>query len=290
MKSIKIKIKGGLGNQLYQYAMARSYSIINELQLILDVSFYGNQNLRPFLLSRYKINAHINYSGPGFFISIANKLQLKLKRRYIKITKTYAEKDLMYDKFLNTYDVSYFDGYFQSYQYFEDHKKIIKSELSLMNNVNINSLGFISNIRSVYSCIVAVHIRRGDYLSAENIKIYNNLDLEYYLTSMELISSRVSNPFFIIFSDDIHWCKKNWDFSYPHMFFEPVYIDGCGIIDHDVMRVCDHFIISNSTYSWWAAYLGEKANSLILSPQKWFHHNEYNLNEIIPDEWIHIDV
>jgi hypothetical protein len=132
---------------------------------------------------------------------------------------------------------------------------------------------------------VVIHVRRGDYLSEKNRGIYELCDMKYYDSAIDKVKKNVKNPLFFVFSDDIGWCRKSFDKSEKIVFVDDSL--NTDIDDFTLMLQGKHFIIANSTFSWWAAWLNTVPNKIVISPEKWFIDAKMNqlVNNIIPIEW-----
>ena len=210
---LSIKIQGGLGNQLFQWAQGVFLETLGA-QVFYDRTFYKNKN-------GTKIIPHRNFC-----------LDEILKSPLPQI---------------NGEDISAIMGYWQ-----EDNN-IEKIKDNIIQSVKKCPIKTIED-----SC--SIHVRRGDYISLKDI--YHNLDKDYYMKGIERINP--SGPIFI-FSDDISWCKKNIDLKNA-IYSE----DNSEIDDFQLMRSCNHNIISNSTFSWWAAWLNCNQNKKIIQPKLWY--------------------
>lgn len=293
MKNIQIRLKGGLGNQQFQYAIARAYSLEHSKNAVINTSLYNSEVDRTLEILRYKINSKVNFNSSKIAFKVTSFLSRNLNLRYNKYLKSYNEIESYYDEKIFKLDINLLDGYFQSFKYFDKFNETIKEDLSLNKNQTTSGYNLISSLTNINidkKKLIAVHIRRGDYLTSINSKIYNQISLNYYISSIKYISSILNNAYFLIFSDDINWCKQNLKLNHQHTFIDLEKNNQNQLIDQDVMRLCDHFIISNSTYSWWAAYLSAGSESIVISPSKWYLHHRYNINDIIPCHWLKFDV
>ena len=268
---IIVRIIGGLGNQLFQYAMARSISEKLGIEFKLDISGFENYKLHNgYRLNQFNIIENIatneeikKFRGyEGIFRRILNKLGLDIKRP----ESYYQEKFYMrYNEGVFS-DNFYFDGYWQNCRYFEDIREILLKELTPKNISNQAKL----YLKTIDENSVSIHIRRGDYLKLQNI--YNILSVDYYQEAIKILTKTHKNLNFFVFSDDIEWCKNNLN-------IEATYIEKTTDID-DVflMSKMGFNIISNSTFSWWGAWLNEN-NKIVITPKKWFNKKErQNLN------------
>lgn len=154
-------------------------------------------------------------------------------------------------------------GYFQSEKYFKDYKSVIQQLLSLKSSHNTK-----------YNT-TSIHIRRGDYLNLKNE--YAQFNISYYQEAMRRINSKQ----YLIFSDDIDWCKNN--FKGDNIF----YSENKSVVDDlSNMISCEHNIITNSSFSWWGAYLNKNPSKIVIAPDKWFGPNlPHNTKDLLPKEW-----
>ncbi|MFA6554496.1 MAG: alpha-1,2-fucosyltransferase [Candidatus Paceibacterota bacterium] len=254
---IIVKLQGGLGNQMFQYAMGRSLSIKNNTKLLLDTREYDRKNFRTYELGNFSINA-----------KVANLIDR-----------------------LNPFN-THVIGYFQSEQYFKSIEKIIRKEFQL-KNINEEKLNpYLSEIKNTES--VSLHIRRTDYLATKNQKVYLQIPLEYYSKAIEKIRTTLgitndvsSNKLKVfVFSDDIDWVRNNLKipFDIPIKF-----VSGNGFSNSEelyLMTQCKHNITANSTFSWWSAWLNTNPQKIVTTPQKWFVEKNKEETGLIPSSWI----
>lgn len=274
---IVVKLQGGLGNQMFQYAIGRQVATNLNTKLILDTSSYRNDSLRQLQLTNFKIDANTTENK-----IIKNLYSLISK---FKSFKVFREKEtFIYDEsYLNIEPYTILEGYWQNYNYFASIKNLLKNDLTL-RNIDQKILDYSKKI-SMTNNPVCLHVRRGDMVTnKEANKVHGAMDLNYYLESIKLAQGKLRDPFFYIFSDDIGWAKENIkdinanfiDFTNttePHK-------------DFFLMRSCKHFIIPNSTLSWWAAWLESSDNSIVIAPEKWLSIRKLDLySNLIPTSW-----
>jgi hypothetical protein len=270
---IVTKIRGGLGNQMFQYAMAKSLAIEKNKNLYLDLSAFGSTELRNFGLDHFNIDCN-TYKKPNRYIS-------KL-RSYFKTRVNYRESDLGFheDIFKLKEDDIYLKGYFQSEKYFIKYEKEIRHNFQITTPLKEITKQTIDRVKKVNS--VALHIRRGDYLSTQLFMTDKDL---YYKQAVELIENQIDNPVFFIFSDDMEWVKRN--FMIKH---ETVYIDFnddmTNFEDMKLMASCKHNVIANSSFSWWSAWLNNNLNKVVIAPKQWFNDDTIDTEDRIPENWI----
>lgn len=179
----------------------------------------------------------------------------------------------------------YFDGYWQTYKYADEIRKHLIQDLKLKEPLDQNTLDVMSNIGNTNS--ISLHIRRGDYVTdAKTSKIHDVCDLEYYRKAVDIVSKKIKNPQFFIFSDDIEWAKKNLKIQYPMVFVSDLKIE-----DYEemiLMSKCKHNIIANSSFSWWGAWLNTYDDKVVVAPQKWSNRHKKDYKNLIPNTWIKI--
>jgi hypothetical protein len=267
---------GGVGNQMFQYALGKALAIKNKTDLVLDLTSFVNNDNRIFLLDQFNTNinkVHINKIPYHKRELRPNKIISKLSKYFNFGLNVYSEPHFHYDpNVLFCKDQSYICGYWQSEKYFEKIKEIIFKEFRLKTPLDSNSNEYFDIINRTNS--VAVHVRRCDYKNNERLYLLNE---DYYSKAFNFVLKNVKNADFYIFSDDINWCKEHFRFDIPFKFVE----SKNDLIDFELMRLCKHHIIANSTFSWWSAYLSENHNQIKIAPLNWFKPNtKYLSNDI----------
>jgi len=291
---IIVKLGGGLGNQMFQYAAAKALAVCSRTQLKLDISHFdrhiSNETLRnyhlnvfPNIREKIAIREEVDNLLPQFKFDLFNKLYKNINKRIFNFNKSYkVERNLFYSPItLNTSKKVYLDGYWQSEKYFDGIQSVIKEDFSLDHLLHYEPLQHsIGLLQSEFS--VSIHVRRGDYITNPSTNSYHGiLGLDYYERAItKVISLAEGNPLFFIFSDDIDWCRKNLKIPYKHIYIST------GIDHHDLylMSICKHNIIANSSFSWWAAWLNKNSSKIIVAPKRWFAAAEPN--NIVPDKWL----
>lgn len=281
---IIVKITGGLGNQLFQYALGRAVANHHQVSFKLDISAYETYKLHNgYRLNQFNIKADIanyvdiiNLKGPNNFIYRACK-----KAGLVKKKTYYAEKQrTIYDPAVFKEGARYLDGYWQNEKYFIEIREALLHEF--MPNQPLSVQAQVHQFKIQHSTAVSIHVRRGDYLTHPEIGV---LDVEYYKKSVEYIRSRVVSPLFFVFSNDLDWCKEHF------IFIENLnYIDDTTteIDDLILMSQCQHNIIANSSFSWWSAWLNSNASKIVIAPKRWMINNPNNY-KWTPNSWIEIE-
>jgi len=288
---IIVKLKGGLGNQLFQYAYGRQSAIKNNADLFLDTSSFKADILREFSLNQFNINTQsisnlysskfgdINYS---FDSSFFNKRSNPFLCSNIIKEKGFNFTPIIINKIKNYY----IDGYWQSEKYFsairsELLKEIALSPILLSQEKYILNSDIIMNSNSV-----SIHIRRGDYVNDPKTSSYHGVcSKDWYLKAVDYLESKHSNLQYFIFSDDMTWAREN---IAPNAFTK--YVDpgsvGQEALDMMLMSLCKHNIIANSSFSWWGAWLNQNPEKQVVAPKKWFTHTKNDTRDLLPESWI----
>ncbi len=286
-------ILGGLGNQMFQYAIGRAISLRSRQELKLDINEFNSYDLRNYELDIFNIQVQIasdaeiekiKYRQINFF----KKIYCRIRRHDRRLSERYyKEKFYHYDTDTVMIKNSvYLFGYWQSEKYFDDCKDIILHDFALKYPISKQSNHFKQMIHKRPS--VGLHIRRGDYVNNLTTNNYHGTcSLAYYQEAVSVIKKTVKSPHFFIFSDDIAWAKENLDFIQNKTFIKL----SDSIPDHEemlLMSQCKHNIIANSSFSWWGAWLNQNPEKIIIVPEKWFNDPVINTNDLIPEHWIRL--
>jgi hypothetical protein len=194
------------------------------------------------------------------------------------------EKHFQFDpQFLIFPDDVYLDGYWQSDLYFKDIRNILLSELQPIAKPGKENQALLEKMEEENS--VALHIRRGDYLSNPlAAKHHGVCPLHYYQEAIQIIVSKVQNPHFYVFSDDLEWAKKNLDLQFPVIFVGNNKGDQA-FQDLRLISNCKHQIIANSSFSWWGAWLNLNPDRIVIAPKKWFLVDK-DTSTLFPSDWL----
>lgn len=289
---IYVKVHYGLGNQMFQYALARGLSLKLGAPFRLDLTFYKRQALTPdaraYCLGHFNIQNVIasdeeihHFVRPSFLRRRLRQLEQAVlpwyKREFI------PESSRAFDpKIFRIRKQVYLAGYWQKEDYFRHAENEIRNDFRFKNPPDIRNSGLIKNINEVNS--VSLHIRRGDYLT-NNFAVNNfeKCDLEYYQAAVDHIAKKTADPSFFVFSDDISWAMDNLKLKYPVTFIDEYNKDQ----PHEDLRLmsqCRHFIIANSSFSWWGAWLGSYDGKIVIGPKKWFKNGDHTL----PEKWVRL--
>ena len=279
-----LRLKGGLGNQLFQYAFGRAYAEKYNRELKLDITDYPKQKLRSFDLGHFNINENIASDKEvakakypyGFLSKLIRLFEQKFLRRYYIGFSS---------KLVSSPNLKYLDGFFQSEKYFINYEQIIRKEFTLKEKMSDGAVEISKKISDI-AIPVSLHVRRGDFVSSVRNSIFHvECSPLYYQKAMETVTEKYTNAVFCVFSDDIEWVKNN--IKGPNM----IYVSGGNTKYYEeiiLMGLCKHHIIANSSFSWWSAWLNLKNDKMVISPTIWRANDIGNFKDIAPSTWIQI--
>ncbi len=270
---IIIKLKGCLGNQLWQYccALALGKNALNDLEVFCDVSWYASPNskTKPFLLKQFFPE-----------IKICRKFSSVNKTDYLVYKESVEQKFAFLKDLFPPPPAIILEGYFQHYRYFEEAGSLFQPHLQPLppEYQEQEALGL---------DLVALHVRRGDYLT-NNREFHGVLPLPYYKASLERVRQQVAKPYIILFSDDMCWVEQHIVPEIKQLGM-PYGLSNRGTVeDFCTMAQCRHFILANSSYSAMAALLsteGGKKNALVQMPRIWTKAQNILSEKFLPINW-----
>ena len=266
---------------MFQYAIGRNLALKNNTKLEFDVSEIEQDKIRDYELDVFNISDRIASRFTMMFIHIFNNRIISkiLDQCYLYI----KQQDLYFnEKTLLKKGSIYLDGYWQSEKYFKEIRNVIVKDFTIKIEPDKRNKSMIKKIKNSNS--ICIHIRRGDYISnAKTNKFHGACSLKYYYNAIEIIIKKVKNPTFYIFSDDYQWTKENLKLKYPTIYVN-INSPKKGYEDLRLMLNCKHFIIANSSFSWWGAWLSDNPNKIVCAPKRWFK-SAYE-GDIVPKSWI----
>jgi hypothetical protein len=263
------KLIGGLGNQMFQYAIARRIARNRHELLKLDITSYQD-----YKLWNYTLN-HLN-----IIENIATPAEIKAVKSQNHIRERFFHFDPAVLSLKPDSDI-YLDGYWQSEKYFKDIVADLRREFTVKTAPAAENARLITAIKGCNS--VAIHIRRGDYVSNPIIYQYHGVcPLDYYLRAMARLKAIVVNPHYFIFSDDQAWTGEYFQLEDQLTFVTVNGLDH-GYEDLRLMSHCKYHIIANSSFSWWGAWLADYPEKLVYAPSKWFNQPDINTNDLLPE-------
>ena len=308
---IIINIKGGIGNQFFQYSLGRKLSLLNNTELKFDTSLFSEDLFdRKFKLNIFKTRGDVATRNEINKIKgkeKKSKLNKKLMYNFAPLSKvyrmfywryhrlTYFRKPVVnefihhkYDSnILKVKDDSYLDGYWAQEKYFKDIRHILLQDFEIKAEYETVEYIKLRNEIVLNDCSVSIHIRRGYAKREIDLNIFGVLSIEYYKKAIQYINENIKNPTFYIFSDDIEWVKNNLNPRVKHKFLN-FGSDGA-YLELKLMSLCKHNIIANSTFSWWAAWLNENTDKIVIAPLRWYemktYQKSYEKGDLIPETW-----
>jgi hypothetical protein len=287
---IIVKLKGGLGNQMFQYAIGRRLAEHYHTKLKLDLSLYQDEETdvtpRNFQLNRFFTTAEIARPKDLKLFFTAGSL-INKARKFWANSKYIAEQSIRFNpEFLHFGRNCYLDGYWQCESYFSDIKGLIRKEFRLKQSFEGKNRHLANLIGSVNA--VSLHIRRGDYVENPVTKqFHGSCSPEYYEKAIHHMGSKINDPHFFVFSDDPAWVANNFRINFP-MTIVDNNNESNGFEDMRLMSICKDHIIANSSFSWWGAWLNGREEKIVIGPQKWFNDPSIDTSTVIPETWLKI--
>jgi len=277
---IEIKLKGGMGNQMFQYATGRSLGLKYKIPVTLNTEYFINTPLgdtkREYQLDLFNIDKHIKIiDAENPIIKIIQKILQKFIGDRVSIFMTKLLLSVKLPVYLN--------GFFQNEKYFNNIRHILVKEFTLVNKISAEAERIKHQLESSQS--VAINVRRGDYLRPDNIKLYGTCDIKYYNNAVTYIRNKMPNPLFCIFSDDQEWVKNEFKMS------NAIFAGNDTLKDYEqmyLMTICKHNIIANSTFSWWGAWLNQNPDKIVIAPRQWMVDKTADELDILPKDWMQI--
>lgn len=290
------KMKGGLGNQFFIYAAARAFSLQQGSPLFLEVvsGFKRDPYKRTFLLDQYPVQAK-QVRGKYAVYFVAHSSIPRTVRSFIRF---FTGKRAVFINDSSSRELNalkplpqstfFLDGYWQNESFFRPFADQIKKELTWKETERMKKSATGKAIRS--TCSVAIHGRLMRNFASDGTQVSQNdsknLPAAYYQRAIERIAEEVPRPHFFLFSDNLQVFEEQLNFmGFP---YTPVHQHRQNFPGADLalMSNCHHFIISNSTYSWWGAYLSENLDKRIIAPPKQYWDNP----QILPSEWMTLNL
>lgn len=287
---IIVRLNGGLGNQLFQYAMGRHLSEINQTELKLDISWY-EKGIRSYELKYFNIKAGLTTTEDTILITkMTTRWSDRIDRNIIQKLKPYYRRNHVHEQrtgfdhsILKVHDNAYLTGYWQSEKYFKPIEVLLRQELQFCETMNEENCLVVQKIQEKNA--VSLHVRRGDYVSdSEYQRVFGTCDLTYYKKAIDFISEKIFRPHFFIFSDDPIWVKDNIKMSNATFITNNRGKDSYR--DMQLMSLCQHNIIANSTFSWWGAWLNPNPDKIVIAPKNWFADTRLHNKDLIVSGWI----
>lgn len=286
-----IRINGGLGNQMFQYAFGLKLQYLHpDENVLFDLKDFRGYN-RSYELE-YVFG--LKLPQPSFFQlcrltfpfsenAFPGNHLYRFRKKYK--TEVYDEQEFRYcEEILNLPGDHYYMGYWANEGYFSDIRDKILDAFTFRRPLCQKSNEYLEQIK--HSNSVSIHVRRGDYL---RIKLFQGIcELDYYEKAINYIKNNVENPHFFIFSNDIQWCKENiLNCTDGHYTTVELNDPLNNYVDMQLMSCCKHNIIAHSTFSWWAAWLNRHPEKIVVAPYRWVNRSTPYKPQL--KDWILID-
>lgn len=280
---VVVRLDGGLGNQMFQYAAGLDLAKRLGTTLYLDPRQYETYTLHGFALSDWNISATI---APSQILNQVRPLRIRLGQKMpflLGRSRFFKESSLAFDPaWHGIQHGKWLLGYFQSEQYFSAARARLLQEFTLRKPLGTHAEQCSNAIQN--SNAVAVHVRRGDYISNPvTLQIHGVCSPAYYQQAIQSITQRVEQARFFVFSNDPQWAQANIAWPVGTCFVNSG--ESSPAVDLALMAMCQHHIIANSSYSWWGAWLSLFDQGIKIAPQPWFDDPTYPEQTLVPAHW-----
>jgi hypothetical protein len=281
------RIEGGLGNQLFQYAAARSLADRLQCELLLDVRGLALNGDRALGLESYRIRAYI--ATDEQLGTLPPWRASRWGRMYSRLSQSFPEhfsypvfwsESFAYDSaFERISQPAFLVGYWQSERYFSWNRARLLRDISLRQEC----VSLPSSLQE--QCCVAIHVRRGDYVSNDAANAFHGLcEPEYYARAIAQLQLQGIRPHAIVFTDDPQWVRNNLVLGVP-THYASEWSNGSAHAELELMRKCHHHVIANSSFSWWGAWLCQHMGQTVYAPQRWFQDPATDSSDVVPTRW-----
>lgn len=289
-----VRLMGGLGNQMFQYAFGRSYAHKINAPLKFDLSEFSikessakNFVARDYDLDIFNVKADFAAADEVFRLSKRTNIELldRILNRALGFKKTFIlEPHFHYsESVFESGDDVYLHGYWQSEKYFADIEPQIREDFTFREDLTEKAKEMLARIEASNS--VCVNVRRGDFVTNN---FHGTFGADYYRKGEEIIKSKTADETYFVFSDEVEWCEANLKFDAPTVFVSHNYA-GKKFQDYlRLMAACKNFIIPNSSFAWWAVWFNENQNRTVIAPKNWFSDSKFDTKDLIPEDWIRV--
>lgn len=290
---ITVRLKGGMGNQMFQYAFGRSIATKLQTDLQLDLSSLLDRSKGDFVYRNYDLDIFnvnptftVNPSLLQTIFKIKSSKVAKLVKNHAASGKSYIKEKhfhLVKEVLEQPTDNALYDGWWQSEKYFSSVADHIRKEFVFIDPIIPKSTALFEKIQTTNA--ICLNVRRTDFLK---VTALNTTNLDYFLRAAKYMAERIDQPHFYVFSDDIEWSAANIKLDHPTT-----------IVTHDhkgrkygnylqLMKACKHYIIPNSSFAWWAIWLNESKEKIVVAPKNWFTDSTFDTADLVPQNWVRL--
>jgi hypothetical protein len=288
------RLTGGLGNQMFQYAAGRALADRLGAELLLDTRAFEHAfALRPYTrrayaLAPFKLRARLATRAdlknwPVWVVEVG------MRARFVRplFRRWHFESAITYDPGVRMlHQPVCLVGYWQSERYFIDIADRIRSDFTLRQPLAGANAGLFELARSNGS--VGLHVRRGDFVSLDNAAQTHGLcSIDYYRRAIGLVRERCPECHFLVFSDDAQWARAELPLDSSAVFVTGN--DAAPEQDLALMSACRHHIIANSSFSWWAGWLGYSAEQIVIAPAPWYANPKLDARDLAVARWQYLN-
>jgi hypothetical protein len=292
---ITTRLTGGLGNQMFQYALGRRLALDRGVGLALDLGWFGNEQggdtRRSYALDGFALDAdRALVKGRSTLREPANRRQLAqrlARERLDPRSRILRQRGTGFDAaVLDAPDGTHLVGFWQSERYFDGQAAAIRADFVPTVTASAEARSLHERVSTDAS--VSLHVRRGDYVSnADANRYHGTLDPEHYRRAVEMVAERTSVDLeLFIFSDDVAWCAEHLALAHATTFVELP--DTSPIIDLALMAACRHHVIANSSFSWWGAWLDPRPDHVVVAPRAWAQNPGADFSTIYCPGWLRL--
>lgn len=282
------ELTGGLGNQMFQYAMGRALSLRHGAELLFDMRTLSRDPLRSYALEAMRVAGRV--AGTSELPMAWGRVSRRAPwlSRLLGGPMLVTERGFAFDPtILEIKPPVALHGNWQSERYFADHAAMIRADFALTGRLSAARAELARQIAAAQSP-VSVHVRRGDYVTNPVASAYHGTcEPAWYEAVKQTLEARVVAPSYFVFSDDPDWARDNLPAFAGAAFVAPA-DDGQDAHDMHLMSLCHHHIIANSSFSWWGAWLNPRPDKIVIAPTRWFAGARHDTRDLIPNGWIRL--
>ncbi|MCK9410393.1 MAG: alpha-1,2-fucosyltransferase [Bacteroidetes bacterium] len=294
-----VELAGGLGNQMFQYAAGRYLSLKHQTDMYLDLSFLNDRTpradfvYREYGLEIFQLNAQ--FVSPEASVALRpsrrtiQRQLYSLKRMFNSSIPLYLkEADSGFDSRLFTAPSNVFlEGYWQSEEYFQEIIPAIRRDFTFVGEIDPGARELVHSLQGEHS--VCLFVRRREFVTMKKIHAHHGVcSEEYFTAAVKRMSQHVPNMQLFIFSDDIDWCRTMLHFDVTTQIVDHTYAGKHFGQYLRLMSFCRHFILSNSSYCWWGAWLNNRPEKIVIAPSRWYKNPRMNMSHLFPNGWIRL--